>query len=523
MKRTTIVLMLNAAFAATAAAQSTAPANQNIPGCGLNNPEGQSGQYGGGQWSGGTCFAPTSGTHLSIYGIADVGVGHATVADANTSSPHANPLAATGATHGKVNDTFVNSGQSAGSRLGFAGTGQIQDGLSAVFVLEQRVEFDTGGNTNPSFDAPPINNVTVSTPSGTTTLTSGIRSWDRQIYAGLVSSQYGAFTIGRQYTPRADLTSATDLISGGYTQSTNNIGFPMSTNRMSNSLKWVSPLWGGFTGRIQYSPGGSTLSPANAVTQEPTPNTTGNTATSLANTVNKDGDKAYSLGLSYERPNLVVGYSLLQSYSNTGSGSPSLVAGQVNGSAAAPIYINNVAVAGLQGYGAGGAVTALNPAYRSATRFEQWNSVFALYDFGVAKVSLNYTAVKNNISKNFATGTYSGATTATVGASNAIQARGDRSLLALGVQVPFGRQRVYFGYSKFDDKSQLKQNASQEAAIYEYTFGDKKTTLYAFGALLQDKNSATWGFGSAGSAASTLSTIGGESGAYYGAGMKYVF
>ena len=512
MKKIATLLVLNAALAGAALAQ-TPPPNLNMPGVGQNDPNGQPGQFPASPWSGGLSYNVTSGVHLTIYGIVDVGVGNAKVADANMNSPYANPTAATGVTAGGVSESFIVSGQGSGSRLGFSGSGKINDDLYFVFVAEQRLEYNSAGNGGVGFNG-------AITGTG-----NGLRTWDRQIYGGLVNANYGFIGLGRQYTPRADLISATDLLGGGYTASMNNIAPPMNTNRMSNSIKWVSPLWHGFTGRAQYAFGGSTLAPVGSASNVEPPNTTGNTAVSDANTVSTSGDKGISLSLSYETPKLMVGYSFLGSYAGTGAGNPSLPVTTQAATAAAPIYINFVPVNNVAGFGAGaGTVTAINSAYRSGQAFERWNTFHLLYDFDRFKVSVIYSNVKNLISKNFTTSTWTGATTAAAGASNAIQAHGDRSMLSLGASVPVdGQNKIFVGYSHFDDQSEFAQNNDQYTTIYEHAFTDKKTTAYVLYSYIQNKNSATWGFGGGGIAPTNLSTIGGQSGSDLGAGIKYVF
>ncbi|MDR3670139.1 MAG: porin [Holophaga sp.] len=512
MKRFATFLALNAALVGAAWAQ-TPPANMNIPGVGQNDPNGQPGQFPASPWSGGLSFNVVSGIHLTIYGIVDVGVGNAKVADANLNSPFANPVAATGATAGGVSESFIASGQGSGSRLGFSGSGKVSDDLYFVFVAEQRLEYNSAGNGGVGFNGP------------VTGTGNGLRTWDRQIYGGLVNPKYGFLGLGRQYTPRADLISSTDLLGGGYTASMNNIAPPMNTNRMSNSVKWVSPLWNGFTARAQYAFGGSTLAPAGSSTNVEPPNTTGNTAVSDANTVRTSGDKGMSFSLSYETPKLIVGFSYLGSYAGTGSGNPSLPGQTQNATAAAPIYINFVPVGSVTGFGAGaGTVTSINSAYHSGQAFERWNTFHLLYDFDLFKVSVIYSNVKNLVSKNFTNSTWTGSTTAAAGASNAIQAHGDRSMLSLGASVPVdGHNKVYVGFSHFDDQSEFAQDNNQYTTIYEHAFPDKKTTAYVLYSYIQNKNSATWGFGGGGIAPTNLSSIGGQNGSDIGTGIKYIF
>lgn len=477
MKKTALVLALGSAFAGAALAQSS----------------------------------------VTLYGIADVGVLRAPVADANTGSPNATGTftPATGVTAGKVNQTVMQSGQQSGSRLGFRGTEDLGNGLSAVFTLEQRVEFDTGGSSS-------------SGQNGAATVGVGGRQFERQIFAGLSSKTAGTLTFGRQYTPQFDIQVRTDALAYGMAGSfTSGAGFGMMASRASNAIKYVSPNWGGFQGRLLYSFGGSGLAAAGSGTNEIAPNTTSNTATNTGNTVDKAADKALGLGFSWENKQILAGYTYTKSYAGAGTGNPALISSTFTATSVNPVYVNNVAVGSVNGYGpAAGTVSALNPAYSSGDGFEKWHTFNFSYDFNVAKVFLNYVNVKNSISSNFITGTITGNATVTGAGNNGINnswtARGDRNIINAAVAVPFGANKVTVSYSKFNDKGFLDQDASLIGLAYEYSLS-KRTNLYAQAARMANKNSAVWGFGGAGYGATNLSTVGGQSGVAFGVGMRHAF
>ena len=435
MKKTALVLALGSAFAGAALAQSS----------------------------------------VTIYGVADVGVARAPVFDGNTT-------AAT--TQGKVNQTVVQSGQTSGSRLGFRGTEDLGNGLSAVFTLEQRVEFDNGGSSNSS-----------QTTNGT--VGTGGLQFERQIFAGISSKQAGALTFGRQYTPQFDIQVKTEPLGYGTFGSFTSAGFGLQASRASNSLKYVSPSFSGVQARLQYSFGGSGLAFAGSAQNELAPSSTAGA------TVEKTGDKMLGLGLSYEGNGIVAGYTYTKSY-----------AGAVGAAVANPgTTVNNVTVA------AAPAGLVANPAYTSATGAETWNNFNFSYDFKVAKVFANYSGIKNDISSNL----YLVTTTATNAApNNSTRARGDRNIINAGVSVPFGANKVTLSYSKFNDKGYLDQDASLWGALYEYTLS-KRTNVYVQAARISNKNSAVWGFGGAGYSASNLSSNGGESGTAYGVGLRHTF
>ena len=134
------------------------------------------------------------------------------------------------------NYTGVVSGIMDGSRFGMRGAEDIGGGYRAIFTLENRLELDTGSVTNrppsggqipdrliqanllvPSLPAatqaalqPLFNTIAYGNAAGTISTAGGIGSgvgvnlagnlFDRQAFAGLVTP-FGAFTLGRQYTP----------------------------------------------------------------------------------------------------------------------------------------------------------------------------------------------------------------------------------------------------------------------------------------------------------------------------------
>ena len=173
---------------------------------------------------------------VQIYGVADAGVS---------------------VTTGMLGGTkkHVISGIMDGSRLGFKGTEDMGGGWKALFLLENRIELDTGSNSNVptsgsqvpdrwgradlvfspvSFVGIPgilANGVNAGLQTGLhavlTTPTTGLnarlaaaafgvnlgnaRFWDRQAYVGLVTP-VGAVLMGRQYTPAYELNAVFDIM-----------------------------------------------------------------------------------------------------------------------------------------------------------------------------------------------------------------------------------------------------------------------------------------------------------------------
>lgn len=123
------------------------------------------------------------------------------------------------------------SGGNLGSRLGFRGTEDLGDGLSAVFRLEQGVNIDDG------------------------TLAQGGRGFGREASVGLSSRTWGTVLAGRLPTPYYVVHSTVDAFawvgSGGLpsvvrSESASRPLLPLQTAaRADNAIGYASPDWGG--------------------------------------------------------------------------------------------------------------------------------------------------------------------------------------------------------------------------------------------------------------------------------------
>ena len=199
---------------------------------------------------------------VTLYGLVDGGFNHVT-----------------GLRNGSFNG--IASGIMEGSRFGMRGTEDIGGGYKAIFTLENRLELDTGsvsnrpnsGNQLPDRVGTTVNaNLPVGlsgTPAALTAITNlnnaigtnafGVNLagnlFDRQAYAGLVTP-FGAFTLGRQYTP-GYLVSAT--FDASLTQSSLAAGqvasLPAAFDiRLSNTLQYGIQT-GGITAAFMYGAG----------------------------------------------------------------------------------------------------------------------------------------------------------------------------------------------------------------------------------------------------------------------------
>lgn len=155
---------------------------------------------------------------VTIYGIADAAIARED----------------TGATNGSR--TVVNSGNQAGSRIGFRGVEDLGNGLKAAFTLEAAANLDTGSADSALFG--------------------------RRAVVGLQGS-FGSVMIGREYTPVADIAAQTDITGQGlYGGNLNAFGALRLTRRISNSVNYKSNVTGGFKLGLAYGAGEQLTGPS---------------------------------------------------------------------------------------------------------------------------------------------------------------------------------------------------------------------------------------------------------------------
>ncbi|WP_317202446.1 porin [Janthinobacterium sp.] len=151
-------------------------------------------------------------SNVTIYGTVDAGI-----------------VSERGAVNGGASTTKVTSGVASASRLGFRGTEDLGNGLSAVFGLEAGFNIDDGKSNEGGL-------------------------FGRQSFVGLKSNTLGAVTLGNQYTAYYKaLSEVADPFGAGYAGTATNL-FP-STQRAKNSIVYVSPAFSGFTGEVNYALG----------------------------------------------------------------------------------------------------------------------------------------------------------------------------------------------------------------------------------------------------------------------------
>lgn len=158
---------------------------------------------------------------VTLYGIADAGIAYVHNAQG---------------ANGQNQSSLVkfSSGNVSGSRWGLKGTEDLGGGLAAVFQIENGYNLGTG------------------------TLGQGSREFGRKSVVGLSSSTWGTVTLGRQYDPIVDLVQGLteDNYFGGTFASPGDLDNYDNSLRVSNSVKYVSPLFAGFQVEALYGVGG---------------------------------------------------------------------------------------------------------------------------------------------------------------------------------------------------------------------------------------------------------------------------
>lgn len=151
-------------------------------------------------------------SQVSIYGVVDAGM------VAERGGRNTSPVK-------------ISSGAASASRIGFRGTENLGNGLSAFFTLETGARIDTG------------------------VLDADNTIFNRQALVGLQGG-FGALAFGRQYTPVHVLLVAFDPFKTGYAGTVKNLFPDIGTNiRTSNTLTWKSPDVRGIDAMLAYSAG----------------------------------------------------------------------------------------------------------------------------------------------------------------------------------------------------------------------------------------------------------------------------
>jgi predicted porin len=126
------------------------------------------------------------------------------------------------------------AGNLSGTRWGIKGTEDLGGGLAAIFQLENGFDPSTGK------------------------LGQGGRLFGRQAYVGVTSNQFGTVTLGRQYDPLIDLVQGIteDNYFGSAFATAGDVDNYDNSFRVSNAVKYASPVWNGLQFETMYAFGG---------------------------------------------------------------------------------------------------------------------------------------------------------------------------------------------------------------------------------------------------------------------------
>lgn len=164
-----------------------------------------------------TAFAQSS---VELYGRIDLGV-----AREDVGAPGTRKIGLVAGTQGQ-------------SRFGIRGTEDLGGGLKALFNIESGFGADTGLSATPFFG--------------------------RRSIVGL-EGQFGLVTLGREYTPIAEVAAATDPLEHGFYGTDLNAFDEAARDRIirraSNSVNYRSPIFGGLFGRLIYAYGEQSTAP----------------------------------------------------------------------------------------------------------------------------------------------------------------------------------------------------------------------------------------------------------------------
>lgn len=197
--------------------------------------------------SSGAAMAQSS---VTLYGVADAWIGSTKV-----------EVGGVGVRKSVVDTSGVN-----GSRWGLKGTEDLGGGLKTVFTVESGFGIDTGASAQ------------------------GGLLFGRQAFVGLQGG-FGTVTLGRQYSGYFELQGKVNHNYSAFTFESNAgvaaNGIAEYTYRLNNAVKYVSPVFNGFSGAVAYGFGENKDTPV-----------VGNSATNIA-----------SLNVNYANGPLLVGYA----------------------------------------------------------------------------------------------------------------------------------------------------------------------------------------------------------------------
>ena len=249
---------------------------------------------------------------VTLYGLVDAYVGQTSTETTSTVA---------GVSRAKLKQNVVNGNGQNTSRWGMRGTEDLGGGMKGLFVLEGGLTPDTGASA------------VISNQGGSL--------FGRQSWVGL-SGGFGTVGLGRQYAAYDDLRGATNNVYDSNFATTATVwgtGLQDYQDRSSNSIKYTSPDFAGFSGAVTYGFGEN-------------------------KTATTDAEGVVAVHVKYANGPLLIGFAH-QTEKQVISTANSLF-------------------------------VSLAPATVNSTR--KYNMVGASYDFGVAKITAQYNQAKGQTS-----------------------------------------------------------------------------------------------------------------------------
>src|SRR5690606_19167148 len=164
-------------------------------------------------------------TSVTLYGLVDGGIGYTKTKITERATDYSGARWTENRNVGMVNGILN------GNRWGLKGTEDLGNGTSAIFQLESGFDLGTGASKQ------------------------GGRLFGRKAIIGLTGDSWGTLTLGRQYNVADDVVSGIDPFGTGVLQAgvTDGAFGDSVSARMDNSLKYMSPDFGGFKFGIAYA------------------------------------------------------------------------------------------------------------------------------------------------------------------------------------------------------------------------------------------------------------------------------
>jgi len=339
---------------------------------------------------------------VTLYGRLDASIGQTTE----------DKTSATGVVT-ENDQTVINASQLNTTFWGLKGTEDLGGGLTANFKLESNFNIDTGA------------------------IGSGSTLFERTATVGLAGG-FGAVNLGRQYTAYDSLRGASNNVWDSNLATTGTVwatGLADYTNRISNSVRYDSPVFGGISGAVAIGLGEN-------------------------ESATVDASQNVSLHVKYAAGPLLVGYAHQTQKARVNAA----------GAAEAAASLNTTT----------GVITPAVVATQTVDT--KYNLFAASYDLGVAKLTGSYNQAKSGATKDkeYQVGVSApfGAFTVAAGYSNAKSEQAGRADLEgdgytlVGTYDLSKRTTLYVGYKSTDVETGTvaKTEASTFAAGVRHTF-----------------------------------------------------